>query len=115
MTYRPRPYGLGPYGDDLYSHYRQPDLAPTIMAGRSQVRRAVTLRDVGFTGSLQARSSTRARIVENAVVYVGVLTGQSSSSANARLYWEHQPPSKCGNDWVVQPKPPYVCPEMSHG
>jgi hypothetical protein len=111
MTYRPRPYGLGAYGDDLYSQYRQPDLAPAWLLARSgSSGPAVLLRDRAGACNLQARSGARAVLNEDAVARVGVLAGRSGSTMNARLYWEPNP--ACDTTWVARPPPPYVCPEL---
>jgi hypothetical protein len=110
MTYRPRPYGLGPYGDDIYSQYHQPDLAPAMVLGRSVMMQEPLHRDVGFSPSMQARSGMRVRLLEEALLRTLILTGQSYSYANARLYWEETP--ACSTVWTVRPPPPFVCSEL---
>jgi len=138
VAYRPRPYGVGPYGVDLYSLYDQPDLsapyrwrpygkgnydddlysqyrqkqmaAPDPMEGRSETLQGVLRRETTFASSLQARSSARAFANQNAIVHVGILTGRSLSQANIRLYWEENDP--CDTTWITRPPPPFVCPEL---
>jgi hypothetical protein len=114
VAYRPRPYGLGPYGDDLYSQYRQPDLAaPGGLVGRSSISRPAPLRDIYFLADLRGVSDIRARMLEDAVIHVGTLVGRSHASAVLRFYWEENVP--CDTVWTVQPPPPFVCTELVNG
>lgn len=155
---RGRPFGVWPYSFGPYSRWHQVAIEPLMLGGRAATNRPQLVLPVLHLASARLVGQSRVDPVLNiraVMALSGALGARSGVYAPLRLYWEHEPPSECGDDWspdapcvaewtpvsgcvaawspvagkapvwtpaagcdaawVVQPKPPYDCPEVMHG
>jgi hypothetical protein len=116
MAYTGRPFGLKAYSWGPYSTWRLPEIDAALLGQSSLSAEASFPLLEDIEAFLAGQSSVGPlRLLQDAVSRVGPLTGRSSLTPDVRLFWEEEPPSDCGNDWVVQGPPPYVCPETVDG
>lgn len=155
---RGRPFGVWAYSFGPYSRWHQVALEPLSLTSRGGINRPLLvlpiLHEISVT--IVGRSRVDPLLNIRAELHLsGHLGARGSLYAPLRLYWEIEPPSECGDDWmpdepcvaewtpvpgcvaawspvagkvpvwtpaagcdaawVVQPKPPYDCPEVAHG
>jgi hypothetical protein len=133
---RGRAFGFGRWSVGPYSHWRY-EYVEALFLGQSELAGELTLPILTEIGAvLVARSSMPAQLSMDALLSLeGALVGNASIACEIRYYWETEPPPACGDDWapgvpceaawapaagcdvgwVVQPPPPYACPEGTPG
>ena len=135
---RGRPFGVWAYSFGPYSRWHQVVMDPLSLHGRGGLSRSELMLPILHlvSAKLSGRSHLSPLLTINAVINLEApLAAQSGMQAPLRYFWEHEPPSECGDDWspgmpcvvawtpaagcdvawVVQPKPPFACPEVIHG
>lgn len=109
-----RPFGARAYSFGLYSRWYDVILDPLSLFGVSGIARArlvtPTLQPVSV--SLGGRSRI-APVLSLQATAALPLIARSWLQAPLREFWE--PVAACDVTWTVQPKPPYVCPELTDG
>jgi hypothetical protein len=100
MAYGTRPYGTFHYGFGPYSVWRKVDAGVRLQSLSTMaavlslpVTHLIEMTLVGVSGSF-------ARLNLDGVVKVGALTGVSGIYPNLRFFWEDEPPSECGGEWL---------------
>jgi len=135
---RGRPFGVWEYSFGPYSRWHQIAVEPlSLIARGATVAPELMLPTLHLVGAeLLGQSRLPARLnIETSLSLSSPMAAQGGVYAPLRLYWEHEPPSECGDDWspgipcevawtpaagcdvawAVKPKPSFACPEVTHG